>query len=102
MSGVLVSVVLDKPRNLKLTLGAMKAFEKAVSKNAFTLDWKNLSATELSALLWASIIHEDKSLTIEQVDNMIDSSNMMEVIGKLAQAWKMAHEDDEASPLATA
>jgi hypothetical protein len=37
-------------------------------------------------MLWAGLVHEDKSLTIEQVGEMVHLGNMNEVMGAITKA----------------
>lgn len=98
----LVSIELDKKRNLLLDLNAMVNFEEATGKNILqgaSLD--NLSAKDLRALLWACLLHEDKDLTLEQVGEMIHGGNMESIANKLTSAWEVATpEGDKEAPLA--
>ena len=79
-----VIINLDKPRSLRFDLNAMAAYEDATGKSAFAIG-DNISATSIRALLWASLIHEDKTLTLEQVGSLIDTGNMTEITSKINQ-----------------
>lgn len=86
-----VPIELDRPRNLRLDLNAMVAFEEASGKSMFKLkSMENLSVADLRALLWASLRHEDKDLTLEQVGGLVDLGNMEYIAGRLAEAWAVA------------
>jgi len=71
-------IVLDKPRYLLLDLNAMVDFEKATGKRIWDLG-DNISATDLRALLWASLRHEDTLLLPSHVGEMIHMGNLVEV-----------------------
>lgn len=79
-----VIINLDKPRSLRFDLNAMAAYEDATGKSAFAIG-DNISATSIRALLWASLIHEDKTLTLEQVGSLIHTGNMTEITSKINQ-----------------
>ncbi len=101
-----VTIELDKPRNLKLTLNGMVEFKKVIGKEVWELPpEKRLSSDELQALLWACLIHEDKSLTLEQAGNLFGIWNMAEVTQAILKAYKsaMPEVDKDATdhPLAT-
>ncbi len=83
-------VQLDKPREVRMTLGAMKAYEKASGQSVLEIDWTKIRATDISLLLWAALKQEDSSLTIEQVDAMVDESNFINVLRTVVHAWKEA------------
>ena len=68
-------IELDKPRRLLLDLNAMVDFEKATGKNFSSLG-KDISASELRALLWACLRHEEELLLQSAVGAMIHAGNM--------------------------
>ena len=82
-------IELDKSRKLKYTNGALRKFEEKTGKNALKL--KSEESNEyMTDLLWSGLLHEDKELTIEQVDEMIGPSNLYYVMSKITEAWGMA------------
>ena len=101
-------IVLDKPRRLLLDLNAMVDFEKATGKNALQIG-EDLSATDLRALLWACLRHEDELLLPGQVGAMIHAGNMADVAKTLTEVYQKGMPEakkagkkikGEASPLA--
>jgi hypothetical protein len=95
-----VIIDLDKPRSLRFDLNAMAAYEDATGKSAFAIG-DNISATSIRALLWACLIHEDDTLTIEQVGRLIHTGNMQEIttkINKLVQTSTDTGEESEENP----
>lgn len=82
----IVEITLDKPRRLLFNLNAMAAYERETGKNFLDLPKENVSATLLRTLLWAGLMHEDKSLTIEQVGAFMDSDNMVAIQDKIVEA----------------
>ena len=80
-------IELDKPRNLVLDLNAMARFEEVTGKNVFGGGLDKLSAKDTRALLWASLVHEDPKLTLEQVGKLITARNMGEVSKAIAGAF---------------
>ena len=76
----MVRIVLDKPRYLSMTLNALCDFEKATGKNATELS-NDMSATDMRALLWACLRHEDELLLPGDVGKMIHPGNMA-MVGK--------------------
>ncbi len=90
-----ITVMLDKERHLKLTLGAMLAFQEATGKNL--LDYKvtsgmgkKMTLEDLRAMLWSMLRHEDKAITLDEVGDFIDISNMASIAGAIAETWKAA------------
>lgn len=95
-----VSIQLDKQRNLRFDLNAMAAYEEATGKSAFSIG-DDINAKSIRALLWASLIHEDEELTIEQVGSMIHTGNMTDItnkINQLVQSSTKTDEDGEQDP----
>lgn len=74
----LVTVNLDKPRHLRMTLGAMIAYEQATGKSL--LKGFNLAEMDLkgiSTLFWACLLHEDRELSYDTfVWQIMDLTNM--------------------------
>lgn len=100
-----VKITLDKVRTLKLDLNAMAAFEEATGKSLTDGSFKsrNMSPKNLRAMLWACLVHEDDTLTEQQVGSMVTVSNIMEIAGKLNEAFEVAMPesgDKQTVPLA--
>ena len=74
-----VKIILDRERHLTLDLNAMVLFEEKTGLSLFGLDTGKLRASELRALIWACLVHEDTNLTIEQVGARITLDNMAEM-----------------------
>ena len=65
----MITLQLDKERHAKLTLGGMKKFQEKTGKSLL----KGFSMAELTeddaiALVWACLVWEDPTLTIETVE----------------------------------
>ncbi|MDD4986377.1 MAG: hypothetical protein PHQ43_11425 [Dehalococcoidales bacterium] len=93
-----VTITLDKERHLLFGLRAMKLIEKTTGKNVLSGEfWSNPSAADFSIMLWACLWHEDKDITIEQVDELVDKySSVTEISEAIAKAWGNATpESDE-------
>lgn len=98
-----IPIKLDKERHLLMDLNAMVAFEEATGKNIMQgLDADSMTAKDFRALLWACLLHEDESLKIGDVGQMIHAGNMGELSEKIAQAWEVAtpEKEGDSRPLA--
>jgi len=84
-----VEIELDKPRRLRLDLNAMSDFEKATGKN-FSAIGKDLSATEIRALLWACLKSEDEKMTPHDVGKLITMNNMGDIIKRITELYKVS------------
>ena len=100
MNNDLVAIKLDKLRTVKLTNRAMKTLEKtlkcSISELLKRLD--NLSMDEMTTIIYAGLVHEDKDLTFAKVEELLDEcctlGSMLKVI---VEAFKVAmgSEDEE-------
>ena len=83
----LIPIQLDKERHLKFDLNAFAELEDIYGdiNTAFEAMQKG-SIKAIRAMLWAGLVHEDKSLTIEQVGEMVHLGNMNEVMGAITKA----------------
>lgn len=101
-----VSVMLDRERYLLFGMRAMRAFEQETSKNLLKLkQMSDLTATEVTVLFWACLLHDDRELTIEQAVELIDEHSSLAEISRLlvkAQGAAMpdVKGDKEKAPLA--
>jgi hypothetical protein len=80
-----------KERHLVFNFGAMIAFEEATGKNLFEEGVINkiinpLTPSNLRALIWAMLRHEDKSITLDDVTGWINMENMKDCGIKMIQA----------------
>lgn len=99
----MVTVKLDKERNLRLTLRGMLEFEKLTGGNLFKgFDMKKMTLKERTALLWACLIHEDKELKYDDFIDMVDLGNINMLADAVAQCINESLPDikERASPLA--
>lgn len=88
----MIPITLDKERNLLLSLGAIRRFKEKTGKDLMVeADRKemaeNPSIDNLCVLVWACLYHEDKSLTVEDVSDMIHVGNMNYVAEQINKAW---------------
>ena len=95
-----VKIDLDKERTLRFDFNAMANYEEATGANAILMDWAKATAKQIRALMWACLLHEDPSLTIEQVGGMLHGGNA-KMIGKkimeaiIAASPKRKNEEDD-------
>jgi hypothetical protein len=88
-----VQITLDKTRTLRFSLRAVRRIMSEKGQDYFedTGDHDNLE--RLSYLAWQGLLHEDPELTHEQVEDLIDFSQ----IGELAAAINRALGQDGIS-----
>jgi hypothetical protein len=81
----IVPINLDKERHIRVNYNAIRLFEAHTGHTVSTLS-VNPSFTDISSLLHASLVWEDKDLTIEKLCDILDEySDWQEVQLKLAE-----------------
>lgn len=84
----IVEVELDKVRHLRFDFNAAARFEQATGKNLLRGNvLSNLSATDLVALLWACLKHEDVDLTLEDIGAMVHFGNIDTVADAITRVY---------------
>ena len=76
-------IQLDKARNFKYGMRALDRIEKKLKTKIATLDMDNLSMEETATLIWAGLVHEDKSLTVENVMDLIDDYSTLPEVAEI-------------------
>lgn len=74
-------IQLDKERTFRYPLYSLIQLEEVqgVKLSDLSDEEKAKDLKTILSLIWAGLIHEDKDLTIEDVGNMIDISELSEV-----------------------
>lgn len=87
-----VKIMLDRERTLVLDLNSMVSYEEVTGKNLFNEGFEsvNASAKDMRVMLWACLLHDDPSLTLEQVGSIISIDNMSKVASRLNEAFEVA------------
>jgi hypothetical protein len=114
----LIDIVLDKPRHLLFDRFAVKLIELKLSelwRREYTFyqalrlcaemlqenDLSKLSYINISVMLWAGCVHEDMTLTLEQVEEALpytDPSLLIPYVGPILQAWRAASPTPPPAP----
>lgn len=89
----IIEIALDRPRHLRFTLNSIIAFQGVTGVDL--LDGAAMKAakkdvTFLRALLWAGLIHEDDSLSIERVGAFVDTGDIVRLWQKVSEALAAA------------
>lgn len=84
----LTPIELDKARNLRFNLTALEFIEEHTGKS-FLSNFEMTSVKEIGIVLFAGLKHEDKSLTLEDVTDMVDLSNFKYVGERIQEAFKV-------------
>ncbi|MFD9628678.1 hypothetical protein [Peribacillus muralis] len=86
----LISINLDKKRNIRFTLNALGEIEDAFGVPLSKISEIELGVKAVRTMLWAGLIHEDEDLTEREVGNMVDFDNLEEVQAKVSEAFAVA------------
>jgi hypothetical protein len=93
-----VFIKLDKKRELVFDLNALATLEKKYKKDFFAtieeFQDKN-SVVALKALLYCSLKHEDKKLTLKQTGKLVKLINLTKVKQKVIEAINASMVDPE-------
>jgi len=96
-----VSIQLDRPRNLRITFNTLVEIEQETGKSIMDrATWLELGVRDLRIILWAALKHEDPSLTIDDVGRMLGPQNMEDVANAIGKAFEVSMARSEQGPLA--
>lgn len=84
-----VLIELDRPRNIRLNTNALVKAEELLGRSISEFE-KNFGIKEIRAMLWVGLQHEDKTLTLETVGELIDEAGLEYVIDKVGEAIRIS------------
>jgi len=84
MNNDLVIIELDKSRELKFRRKELKILEKVLNAKISKINFSDFGIEELTKVIHTGLLHEDPSLTLEQIEELIDNSTM--TFGELSAA----------------
>lgn len=89
-------VMLDKERTLKYPVFSLIRLQKehGIKLTDLSDEKKAQDLEVIVALIWAGLIHEDKELTLEDVGNMIDLSDLTDLSTVMADVLGNATKKD--------
>lgn len=95
-----VTIVLDKERHLKLTLGGMKRFREATGIDLLRGigDISNLSEGDMAAFIWACLLPEDRKITLEDVGYMLNPTKLNEITEAMIKVWGLTMPEGDGTP----
>lgn len=92
-----VYIELDKPRAIEYRLRAFARMEEKYGNvDAAMKAMEGGSIEAISFMLWCGLVHEDPTLTLEQVQDMVDIRDMEYVANKMGEVMStdMPKNDD--------
>lgn len=92
-----VTIQLDKPRTLRYGINALAKVEDLTGKPITALDLNNVGIKDLLVIIYAGLYHDDKTLTLEKVGDLIDEySDINAIAAKVGEAFTEAFGKDSA------
>lgn len=67
-----VTIQLDRPRKLRIGMGAMVAYEQEFGEKLADIDEE--SVTSLARLLWVALRKDDPALTLDSMIDIVDEN----------------------------
>ncbi len=68
-----VSVVIDKPRDVRFTWSSINRFEESYGRSLMEAMSVNVGVRLVTHLVWAGLLHDEPSLTIREVERRIQA-----------------------------
>lgn len=92
---------LDKPRRLLFDFNALAALEEKTGKNMLdAASWQSEDARFVRLILWASLLHEDPELTVEDAGALMHPENLPKIMAALKAQTAIAMPEAPPGPLA--
>ena len=92
-------IELDKTRNMRLNMRALSMVEKKLGITVANLNMDKMSMEAVATIIWAGLMHEDNTLTVEKVMDLIDEfSNVKTAMNKMMEAFSEAFPEDKEEP----
>lgn len=86
---MLYPVTLDKERNFKFGMRALRNAERRMGRAIMGMDLSTLTMDDIGTLAWCGLIHEDNKLTVDNVIDLIDDysslAEILEIVGNAIQ-----------------
>ena len=90
---VMVPIQLDRPRVLCMSFNALCKAEEVTGMSFLVGEPAFSSMRVMRALVWAGLLHEDPSLTIEKAGDLIEGVGADKVLGAIMDAYTRAMPD---------
>ena len=84
-----VLIELDRPRNIRMDTNALVKIEEILGRPLSTMSEMTTGIKEMRIMLYAGLLHEDKSLTLDMIGDLMDGK-MAYVSQKIEEAISLA------------
>lgn len=75
-------IQLDKVRNFKYGMRAVKLIEDLTGQPISKIDFENMTMTTLAIVVYAGLVHEDLTLTTDSVIDLIDDYSDIQTVAE--------------------
>lgn len=75
----MTSVILDKPRNLKLGFRALMTIEKTLRQPLGKVDFANITFEQIAAIAYGALSWEDRTLTFDGIVDILDGCTQEQI-----------------------
>lgn len=86
-----VILELDRVRELRFGFKGLKIIEGMFGKPLLEIDLHKLKSDDIQKIIYAGLVSDDKELTLDEVEDIIDMINYMELIKKMNLAIAKAY-----------
>ena len=94
-----IPIQLDKERHLRFTLYGARKLKQAVGIDVLKgFNLGDMGVEELTAFIFACLVWEDDTLTLDAVSKMIDVKDMTAISNQIAQAVAQSLPEKTDSP----
>jgi poly(A) polymerase Pap1 len=73
---MLIPITLDKSRSFKYGLKAIALIERGLHKPIAKIDFAGSTIDDIVVIMWAGLVHEDKTLTPEALLDILDNTDV--------------------------
>ena len=92
---VRIPVDLDRPRTLVLDFNALCKVEEVTGINLLVGEAAFSSMRMVRAMVWAGLLHEDPTLSLHRVGEILQTSNMEKILDAIVKAYDAAMPEPE-------
>jgi hypothetical protein len=85
-----ISIKLDKIRKLKYTTNSLAELEDQLGYSLGRLDEHEIGFKTLIKMTWAGLIHEDPDLTLKEIGDLMDYSDVNTIAEKIREALDLS------------
>jgi len=87
-----------KTRNIRLDFNALALAEELTGKSFVDIEaWGDMRATDIRAVIYACLVHEDPELTLEQVGGLLHMGNVERIALELVDAFVLSMPEDDGA-----